>query len=123
MIVRRGMMAGAALMLWACAVTMPPEYLGIATRMPVPPEDLARIEAAAAAAADARSHDGCPWPRAGGEGMVQVSCTLLPPSQLAGLAWSGDRPAALELGTRFEAGRGVPQDFARALSLYGTPRR
>jgi TPR repeat protein len=37
---------------------------------------------------------------------------------LARHAQMGDKQAQLELGTRYEEGRGVPVDFRRALTLY-----
>jgi TPR repeat protein len=37
---------------------------------------------------------------------------------LAGRAQSGDKRAQLELGIRYEEGRGVPRDLARARKLY-----
>jgi hypothetical protein len=39
---------------------------------------------------------------------------------LARKAQAGDKPAQLELGKRFEAGRGVPEDLDRAAKLYAT---
>jgi hypothetical protein len=40
-------------------------------------------------------------------------------SALAARASGGDRHALLELGIRFEEGRGVPLDWDRAADLYG----
>ncbi len=97
----------------ACAV--PREYMGIATRTPVPAEDRARINAVLASG-EIRL-PGCPWVDAAGT-LMDVPCDLLPVSQLAGLAWATNRPAALELGIRFEEGRGVPRDIEKARKLY-----
>lgn len=113
-----GRNAGAAILalaLGGCAVSMPAEYMGIALRQPLAPEDRARLEAALAAPT-APPH-GCPWAGEGGT-MREVPCALLPASQLAALAWNQHRPAALELGIRFEEGRGVPQDRGKARNLY-----
>lgn len=115
MAVRTGCAALVAAALAGCAVSMPPEYLGISTREPVAPGDRARIEAAVARGVG--SGQGCPW--AGqGETLAIVPCDLLPASQLAALAWSDHKPAALELGIRFEEGRGLPQDREKARTLY-----
>lgn len=109
-----GVLAG-AVTLAGCAVSLPAEYMGIATGLPVAPEERARIEAAAAGSV--APDRGCPW--AGeGERMIEVPCALLPASQLAALAWANNRPAALELGIRFEEGRGLPQDRDKARALY-----
>jgi hypothetical protein len=102
-----------AMLVSACAV--PAEYMGIATRAPVPPAQRLRIEEALAKGTPAEQ--GCPWPAAAG-GLALVPCELLPASQLAGLAWAANKPAALELGIRFEEGRGVHRDPDKARQLY-----
>ncbi len=112
-------LGAAGTMLCACAV--PAEYMGIATRAPVLPAERALIEASLAQgegpspAPDPAT--ACPWPGMGGE-LVTVPCPLLPASQLAGLAWAGNKPAALELGIRFEEGRGLGRDVEKARKLY-----
>jgi len=100
-------------MLCACAV--PAEYMGIATRAPVPAAERALIEASLAQETDPAT--ACPWLGKGGE-LVTAPCPLLPASQLAGLAWAGNKPAALELGIRFEEGRGLARDVEKARKLY-----
>ncbi len=47
------------------------------------------------------------------------SLTMLPVGELAKLASMGDKHAQLELGTRFEEGRGVACDPGKARTLYG----
>jgi len=42
---------------------------------------------------------------------------------LAREAWAGNKAAQLELGIRYEEGRGVPQDLKRAARLYASASR
>ena len=51
---------------------------------------------------------------------VSLSSAAVEPElqALARRAQSGDKHAQLELGIRFEEGRGVPRDLKRAVSLY-----
>lgn len=46
-----------------------------------------------------------------------------PLQQLATRAQAGDKQAQLELGMRYEEGRGVPRDRSKAMSLYGRAAR
>ena len=102
-----------ALLVGGCAT--PQQYLGIDTRTPLSPEDRARIEASLASGA--QPANACPWPGPDG-GLITVACEVMPPSLLAGLAWTANKPAALELGIRFEERRGVPRDLEKARKLY-----
>ncbi len=126
MIWRAGVMAAAAaLMLGGCAsimpqsLLMPSEYLGISTETPVTQEERALIALLGRRIATWGDRSAlCPWPDDQGGITRRVACDVLPLSYLARLAFTGDKPAALELGIRFEAGVGVPQDFDKALQLY-----
>jgi TPR repeat protein len=125
MITRAGAMAVAALMLEGCAslipqsLLMPSEYLGISTETPVTQEDRALIALLGRRISTWGDPSAlCPWPDDQGGITRRVACDVLPLSYLARLAFTGDKPAALELGIRFEAGLGVPQDFDKALQLY-----
>lgn len=112
--VLRASMAGTLLIALAgCAV--PAEYMGIDTRTPIPPA--ARLQIAEVLASGTPVLAGCPWLDLRGE-LVSVPCDLVPLSQLAGFAWTANKPAALELGIRFEEGRGVPRDLEKARKLY-----
>lgn len=102
-----------AVTLGGCAV--PAKYMGVSTRTPMSPAEQLRIQSALADGTMTLA--GCPWYAPDGY-RVTIACELLPPSQLAGLAWAGDRHAALELGIRFEEGRGVPIDIEKARKLY-----
>jgi TPR repeat protein len=119
------MAAAAALMLGGCAslipqsLLMPSEYLGISTETPITQEERTLIALLGRRISTWGDQSAlCPWPDDQGGITRRVSCDVLPLSYLARLAFTGDKPAALELGIRFEAGRGVPQDFDKALQLY-----
>lgn len=106
------MVVGAAMMAPACT---PTRYMGIDTRVPVTPEEARRIEAALAAAP--AGPDGCPWRRPD-RSFTTISCDALPLAQLAGFAAMDSKPSLLELGIRFEEGRGVAQDWDKAELAY-----
>lgn len=61
------------------------------------------------AACAAGSYAGVPLARGAADPELQA---------LARRAQTGDKPAQLELGIRYEEGRGVPRDLARAIRLY-----
>lgn len=96
-----------------CAVK---QYMGISTSLPVTAADQARIDAALAAAPAGRG-DGCPW-RAADGASTMIACDALPLPRLAELAGMDYKPALLELGIRFEEGRGVAQDWDKAELAY-----
>jgi TPR repeat protein len=125
MSVRAGLIAAAALMLGGCAsiwpqsLLMPSEYLGISTETPITDAERARIALLGRRISKWGDPSAlCPWLDDQGGMATRVSCDVVPLSPLARLAFSGDKPASLELGIRFEEGRGVSQDFDKALQLY-----
>jgi TPR repeat protein len=82
---------------------------------PADPEEAARLAAALAEGQIGRGQ--CPW-RGEDQSLTTIPCDALPLPQLAGLAASGDHRAALELGIRFERGRGTARNRAQAEALY-----
>lgn len=106
------LVAVAALALSGCTVR---QYMGISTRTPVTAEEQARLDAALASGAAAAG--GCPW-SAGGTKPVNVPCASLPLPHLAKLSGMDHKAALLELGIRFEEGRGVAQDWGKAEQAY-----
>lgn len=102
-----------ALLAGGCAV--PSNYMGISTRTPITPAEEERV--AAALAATPAGAGGCPW-RAGEGKPVSLPCETLPLPRLAMLAGMDHKPALLELGIRFEEGRGVAQDWKKAERAY-----
>ena len=96
-----------------CAI--PNQYMGIDTRTPLTLEEQARIEMALAAAPAGPA--GCPWVSAASK-VTTIACEALPIAKLAAFASMDSKPALLELGIRFEEGRGVPQDWKRAEKAY-----
>jgi TPR repeat protein len=104
-----------ALALAAGGCMTPRHYMGISTRTPISPQDQARADAAVAAAP--AGEPGCPW-SVGGAKPVNVPCDAVPLPRLAMLAGMDHKPALLELGIRFEEGRGVPQDWGKAERAY-----
>lgn len=74
-----------------------------------------RIEAALLGAPVGRA--GCPWVDAADK-ITTVPCEAVPLSRLAALASMDNKPALLELGIRFEEGRGVAQDWKKAKLAY-----
>lgn len=107
---------GAALLLGLGGCTVK-QYMGISARTPVTPQEQARLDAALAAVPAAGKAGGCPW--RGADGVVtNIACDAMPLPQLAQLAGMDHKPALLELGIRFEEGRGVPQDWDKAELAY-----
>lgn len=113
LVFRAGVIGVLALATSACMV--PRQYMGISTRTPVTAEEQARLDTALAAAP--ANAAGCPWTPAGGK-PVNVPCDALPLPRLAMLAGMDHKPALLELGIRFEEGRGVAQDWDKAERAY-----
>lgn len=111
--VKGAAMAMMALGLSACTVK---QYMGISTRTPVSAQEQARLESALAAAPLDRTR-GCPWRSAGG-GVTNVACEAMPLPRLAALAGMDHKAALLELGIRFEEGRGVARDWDKAELAY-----
>lgn len=93
----------------------PHQAMGISTRTPISPQDKAIADAAAGAAS--ASAAGCPW-SVDGARPVTIPCDAVPLPRLAMLAGMDHKPALLELGIRFEEGRGVPQDWDKAERAY-----
>ncbi len=96
-----------------CAVK---QYMGISTSLPVTAAEQARLDGALAAAPAGRA-EGCPW-RAADGATAMIACNALPLPRLAELAGMDHKPALLELGIRFEEGRGVAQDWDKAELAY-----
>ncbi|WP_285710290.1 hypothetical protein [Erythrobacter oryzae] len=111
-IAQTALLAAAMLGLSGCAVR---QYMGISTRTPVSAEEQARLDAALASPLSVAG--GCPW-SAGGAKPVNVPCASLPLPHLARLSGMDHKPALLELGIRFEEGRGVAQDWGKAEQAY-----
>lgn len=111
-IAQTALLAAAALVLSGCTVR---QYMGISTRTPVTSEEQARLDAALASPSPVAG--GCPW-SAGGAKPVAVPCASLPLPLLAKLSGMDHKPALLELGIRFEEGRGVAQDWDKAELAY-----
>jgi TPR repeat protein len=105
------LLTAAALAVSGCTVR---QYMGISTRTPVTAEEQARLDAALAGPAVAA---GCPW-SADDAKPVNVPCDSLPLPRLAMLAGMDHKAALLELGIRFEEGRGVAQDWGKAEQAY-----
>jgi TPR repeat protein len=105
-------LAAVALGLSGCSVR---QFMGISTRTPVTAEEQARLDAALASGSAVGS--GCPW-RGEGAKPVNVPCDALPLPRLASLAGMDHKPALLELGIRFEEGRGVARDWDKAELAY-----
>lgn len=111
--VKGAAMAMLALGLSGCTVK---QYMGISTRTPISAQEQARLDSALAAALPGRS-GGCPWRSA--EGVVtNIACEAMPLPRLAALAGMDHKAALLELGIRFEEGRGVAQDWDKAELAY-----
>ncbi len=102
-----------ALGLSGCAVK---QYMGISTSTPVTAADQALLDTALAAAPAGR-WEGCPWRAADGV-TTMIACDAMPLPRLAELAGMDHKPALLELGIRFEEGRGLAQDWDKAELAY-----
>ena len=113
MIGRAGVMAAAVLMLGGCTVK---QYMGISTSAPATTEEQARLDQALAAAPLGK-WEGCPW-RGADRSVTNVPCAAIPLPQLAALAGMDHKAALLELGIRFEEGRGLAQDWDKAELAY-----
>ena len=59
----------------------------------------------------------CLW-RTGKQELTTIPCGVLPLPEAAAQAGAGDRHAMLELGIRFERGRGVARDLRQAEAFY-----
>ena len=94
---------------------MPREYMGVSTLAPPSPSEESLLSEAALRGLAVNGD--CPY-----FGAMRLPpslpCDLIPLSSLAALAWSGNRHAMLELGKRFEYGRGVSVDIDKARDLY-----
>lgn len=112
-ITQAGCAAALAVLATGCAI--PNQYMGIDTRPPLTFEERAWVEAALAKAPAGTS--GCPWIGAA-EKLTTIACEALPLAKVAAFASMDNKPALLELGIRFEEGRGVPQDWKRAEKAY-----
>ena len=110
---RIAFVTGLALLAAGCAT--PKHYMGIDTRTPLSAEEEVRMAAALSQAP--AGQQGCPWREAGGT-FTTVACDALPLSRLAGFAAMDSKPALLELGIRFEEGRGIEQDWKKAELAY-----
>ncbi len=106
------LVAATALGLGGCTVR---QYMGISARTLVTAEEQARLDRALASGPALAG--GCPWKQADGT-QVNVVCDHLPLAHLARLAGMDHKPALLELGIRFEEGRGVAQDWDKAERAY-----
>jgi TPR repeat protein len=91
---------------------------------PVPAVDTAELAARPATPAETARRDKaiaqgqlgrgeCLW-RKGEKELTTIPCGVVPLPELAAMARAGDRHAMLELGIRFERGRGVARDLAQA---------
>lgn len=89
--------------------------MGIDTRKPLSPVEQSAVDAALAAAPE--TPGGCPWIDAAKQ-TTTIACDALPLSRLAAFAGMDSKPALLELGIRFEEGRGLPQDWEKAELAY-----
>lgn len=96
-----------------CAI--PKQYMGIDTRTPLTLLEQVKVEAALIDTPAAPR--GCPWIDPAYK-LTAIPCEALPLSRLAGFAAMDNKPALLELGVRFEEGRGVPQDWKKAEQAY-----
>jgi hypothetical protein len=89
---------------------------------PVSEEEL-RVLAAAYARGDLGSGD-CDWVHPVTEGPTKIPCEAVPLPVLADMARNSlNKRAQLELGKRFEEGRGVAQDHDMARRYYRMARR
>lgn len=113
MIRQASIAAVAGLLVSGCAV--PRQYMGIDTRTPLSCEERQRLDGALAAGPV--NSGGCPWLDTAKQ-RITIACDALPLSSLAGFAAMDNKPALLELGIRFEEGRGVAQDWKRAEKAY-----
>jgi hypothetical protein len=111
------MLAGAGMLAAMLASCGPPShYLGIPLGGMVTPDEQATL--AEGLRQGDTSASPCRW-RAPGDGQARaVPCANVPLAALARAAHGKNKHAQLELGIRFEQGRGVGQDWARALELY-----
>lgn len=105
-------LAPLVLLVTACT---PSHYMGIATGGPKTATEWRLLEYAANSRQEGKGR--CPALGASGE-YAPIPCELVPLSDLARLASFGNRHAQLELGKRFENGRGVARDWDRAEKLY-----
>lgn len=108
-----GCVAALSVLTTGCAI--PNYYMGIDTRTPLTIAERARVDAALAAAPAGPA--GCPWIDASGK-LTSVVCEAIPLGKLAGFASMDSKPALLELGIRFEEGRGVVPDLKQAEQAY-----
>lgn len=111
-------LVGVTALLAGCAV--PSQYAGISTQGTFSDADLTRAAVAIEQGKLGTGH--CPWPVTDPETqekkLSKLPCEILPTFLLADLAWSDHKHAILELGKRFEEGRGVKQDLAKAEEMY-----
>ncbi len=112
-IIQAGCAAGLATL--ATGFAIPIQYMSIDTRTPLTSEEQARINAALAKAPVGPA--GCPWIDATDK-VTTVACEAVPLAKVAAFASMDNKPALLELGIRFEEGRGVEQDWKRAEKAY-----
>ena len=112
-----GWPAGAGIVAATLASCGPPtHYLGIPLAGMVTPDEQASL--AEGLRQGDTSATPCRW-RAPGDAQARaLPCANVPLVALARAAHGKDKHAQLELGIRFEQGRGVGQDWARALELY-----
>lgn len=111
----RSFVSAAVLATLATGCAVPSQYMGIDTRTPPALEEKVRVEAALAKGPAGPS--GCPWLDAADK-VTTIACEALPLAKLAAFASMDSKPALLELGIRFEEGRGVAQDWKRAEKAY-----
>lgn len=103
------------IVLAACAAIsacVPSSYMGVSTTTAPTAQEQRVLEMARPLASVFGG--SCTDPATG----AKVGCGFLPVSQLAMAAAGGDKHAQLALGKRFEAGRGVERDLAKAEDLY-----
>ena len=93
----------------------PPISLASLAAQPESAPERARLDAALATGKLGRGQ--CMWTGDAAK-LTTISCDVLPMPRLARMAIGRDRTAMLELGIRFERGRGVAANPAQAGALY-----